>query len=647
MSPPDPLLNKDDFLNSSWQDVVINSGDRGWLDYWQAFRKKAQVAETQGNVREKNVFELLARITFSVIPPDGKSEEHPLEVFETLSQAELNFLFEIVHEISDSRFSELTARIADILWIKKFPTNKCQEMAKLAIDSYLESAKFPNVQCWLRRFEPIQRAFCLAYQINDPAKKDKIFKYIEDVLDHHKEEDSLWLPAKLMELLVEKKLGDSSKYSALSEILANLAELNSDWEIAREYWELKAQWHRIEGNKSKEFESKMFAAETYVKQAEAIQRREAPSYSIASKLMESAYVAFRKIPDEKAKLRANQCHKILLKYQEQSSKELIAINFIYDSDQELQNRAREMVKNKDFPEALFSLVINIPLQKVSDLTLEAEEYLNNNPLTSSFPVTKKNLQGKTTAKQRQIDFNNPNNNPKEIQELIKFQKNQFSDKCCFYTTELIQPARQQINLEHNIHIKDLLFLVQDNSFVPSGREYLFAKGLYAGLMGDFFTSTHLLIPQIENSVRYLLWQKGIITSGLDDRGIQNEHNLNSTLYRSEIGQVFDEDVLFHLKCLLVEHSGCNLRNRMAHGLMDDQEFQSGIVEYLWWFTLRLCCLPMLNYQDKPEKFNSFLQLAGMFNDDPFFEEFEEAMANNRQQLEIEIANSEDEEISAA
>jgi hypothetical protein len=86
---------------------------------------------------------------------------------------------------------------------------------------------------------------------------------------------------------------------------------------------------------------------------------------------------------------------------------------------------------------------------------------------------------------------------------------------------------------------------------------------------------------------------------------------------------------------------------MAHGLIDDREFQPGVMSYLWWLTLRLCCLPMLNYREELEKSNSLLQFAGMFEDDPSFDEFVEAMANNRQQSEIEMANSQDEEISAA
>jgi hypothetical protein len=95
-----------------------------------------------------------------------------------------------------------------------------------------------------------------------------------------------------------------------------------------------------------------------------------------------------------------------------------------------------------------------------------------------------------------------------------------------------------------------------------------------------------------------MWRRGIITSGLNYSGVQNEHNLNSTLYRPEIASIFDENTLFDLKCLLVEHAGSNLRNRMAHGLISDSEFLSPLMSYMWWFTLRLCCLPILIHQQQ-------------------------------------------------
>jgi len=75
---------------------------------------------------------------------------------------------------------------------------------------------------------------------------------------------------------------------------------------------------------------------------------------------------------------------------------------------------------------------------------------------------------------------------------------------------------------------------------------------------------HLLILQLEESVRCVLWQSGIITSGFDDEGIQEEYNLNRMLtestYADPLNKMFGEDLIFDMRGLLVERFGANLRN---------------------------------------------------------------------------------------
>ncbi len=206
-------------------------------------------------------------------------------------------------------------------------------------------------------------------------------------------------------------------------------------------------------------------------------------------------------------------------------------------------------------------------------------------------------------------------------------------------TTIIEPARKQINLEHSVQLKDFLPIVENNPFVPPERVHLFAKGLYAGLTGDFYTSTHILIPQIENSIRYLLERKGVVTSGYDAQGIQKEYNLNKILDRPEIKDIFDEDTLFDLRGLLVEHSRSNLRNLMAHGLLDDEAFSHPLMSYLWWVTLRRCC-SLFTYKQQVDVSDPWVKYAGMFKDDPLFDDFVESMAAHRREVNEQVAAQE-------
>src|SRR5207253_8393936 len=121
---------------------------------------------------------------------------------------------------------------------------------------------------------------------------------------------------------------------------------------------------------------------------------------------------------------------------------------------------------------------------------------------------------------------------------------------------------------HHIRMDDLEQIVVDSPFIPSGREFFFAKGLYAGLMGDYVVAAHLLIPQIENSIRHVLALHGAITSGFSRQDIQNHYDLNRVLtdagLEEKLTKIFGEDLVFELKGLLVQHFGANLRNEIAH-----------------------------------------------------------------------------------
>jgi len=625
-----PPLTKDDFINSHWQDVVNSSDRKGCLTYNSAFWKKAQEAKEAGKIREQAVFEILAVVTSAAIKPES-TEEFFAEVFQNLTDEHLDFLAEIAPEISDP---ELQARVADILWVRR----RDYRMAQLAVTAYLQSAKqLENPEKWTCCFDRIERALRLARRIK--YQDETVVEHIEAVLDRYNGEDPLWLSAKLMELLQEYRLGAPTKYADLAEKAATLAESAHDWRKARACWEIKARWHLLEKDREKELAASMLAAETYVKEAKDALYRTPPSYLVASRFMQQAVEAFRSIRGTKeetadAKIRAEEVHKLLLQYQEESRKELGTISQESDISKEVE-QAKACVRGKKFQDALFSLALLGAPTKVSHLRQEVQEIAQDCALYSLIPMVTINEMGKVVTQRPSSVLSS---DPDEAEAATRFEMNR---NAIYYQTlqaqAYIEPARSQINLEHSGKINDLLPIVSNSPFVPTGREYLFAKGLYAGLTGDFFTSTHILIPQIENSIRYLLWQRGVITSGLDDSGVQNEHNLNSTLYRLEIASIFDEDTLFDLKCLLVEHSGSNLRNRMAHGLINDSEFLSPLMSYLWWLTLRLCCLPILIHQQKVEQSDPWVKFAGMFKDDPLFDEFVQDIAAYRRELDAEVA----------
>lgn len=585
-STPLPLT-KDDFVNSDWQEIVNSSEKKECLSYWRGFWDKVKEASSANDDTNKRIYELLALVTHAAIKREPANNCFPSSI-DRISEDQLTFLPVIVTEISDP---ELQARVTDILWVRQ---NNYQ-MALLAIDAYLQSATIlESPEHWPPCVDRIGRAFYLSQKLNH--KQQKVIDHIESVLDKYNGEDPLWLSTRLMEMLQSARIGSPTKYASLSEKAALSAEADHRWDKARRLWHIRAVWHRMDGDRQSEFSASMRECETFVAQAEHILQQKTPLYSLASVHLEKAVAGFRSIRGTEAETapareRAKEVHKMLLTYQENIPGELIPISEEIDISVFVE-KARDAVRGKTLQDAFFALTAgNIPVNMVrleSEVRRQASEFI----LSNMFPIRIYNGMGKVVATQPgSIDSSDLEESKKAV--LFKM----YQDAILHHdiaVKSFIEPAREQIVLEHNVSIQDILFLITPSAFIPPGREYSFAKGIHAGLEGDFLVSAQILIPQIENSIRYIMWQRKIITSGLDDRGIQNEHSLNSILDREEVITIFNENTLFDLRGILIEHSGSNLRNRMAHGLIDDHEFYSStVVRYLWWLSLRLCYLPVL------------------------------------------------------
>ncbi|MGR3177409.1 MAG: DUF4209 domain-containing protein [Candidatus Anammoxibacter sp.] len=580
-------LTKDDLNNSGWQEIIEKCNDKECHVYSAVFFEKAKEFENKKDHRNQEVFAILGGITSLMLKPESLSEPYqPVIVLKDSRSAIIddfpndiiNFLSEILDDISDA---EIRARIADVVWLRK----RDYKAAEIAINSLIESAtKLEDKENWTQFTDRIERALRLALQLWHKGNLfNKIITLIESILKKYDGNDPSFLSHKLMELLLETHEGDPTFYASLAERIAKRAEQEINYGRARHYWEVQAAWHKLTNDNNSERDALKNAAETYVKYAES-----ADSNMVAFTHLQKAIEAYRRVGGHKGKI--EELHRSLLDYQKKALTEMKTISSrAIDISDEIR-KSVERVKGKSFHDALFELALMVPSPSVYELRKEVKESAEKHPIRHLTNRVKVNEQGKVTSKASNIF----SNDQEEVEQA--FRDNMFSQSICHHqisTQIIIEPVRKQITLEHNIRLHDFHPIVSNNPFVPQGREHLFALGLKAGIEGDFEISMHLLIPQIENSVRHLLTQSGQITSGINSNGIQDERSLNTTLYLPEIQNVFDENTLFDLQGLLVERFGANLRNLMAHGLMSHQSFYSAEIPYLWCLVLKLCCIPII------------------------------------------------------
>lgn len=322
-----------------------------------------------------------------------------------------------------------------------------------------------------------------------------------------------------------------------------------------------------------------------MKEAEIILARENPSYMLASSQILSAIEAHRRVRGKNERI--EELHRLLLTYQEQSVDELQSISSekIYISN--YIEEAEKLVEGKDKEKAIFQLGLIGGVPQKNALRSQVEKSSEKYFLQNFFSSVSINESGKIIKRHPSMI----SGNQEEVEAAIKVEMYKNAQYYhLIHTQGLVEPARRKIIFEHSIRLKDVFDLVENNPFVPYGREIIFAEGLLKGFYGEFLVSAHLLIPQLENSIRHILYESGEIVSSLDSEGVQDEKNLNSLLFVPKFEELISEDIAFDLQGLLVERSGSNLRNKIAHGLMSYENFFSSELTYLWWLTLHLCCI---------------------------------------------------------
>jgi hypothetical protein len=119
-----------------------------------------------------------------------------------------------------------------------------------------------------------------------------------------------------------------------------------------------------------------------------------------------------------------------------------------------------------------------------------------------------------------------------------------------------------------VFFNDILELVKDIPFIPIGYEITFAKGIHYFLQGKIIEASHLLVPQIEGSLRNLLNQYE--TTNIINKNGSEEFAINiANLLKKCVEQKnFPTDLAWILEIYLISKP-INLRAYIAHGRIGD------------------------------------------------------------------------------
>lgn len=561
-----------------------------------AYRDAATAATAEGKDREARVYGLLASVMQMHFKPEDRSEPYgPMFVFEDrrgvipddLRGEQSRVFADIAPRLKNPG---LRALLSDIAWIND---RRRAESAQLAIGSFSEAVRLVAEGKAESYFDDGRAASHEAAEVLRRACQ------IASATGW-KEPEAGALRALIASMTnVAADGGDADGYLSLGTLNADygvsaLADIASRAEVLaqtdglfpetlRHLWELAARAHRLERKDAESNRCLVMAAECYVSMAAATGFKGI----VAASWLMNAIEALRRIPGTKE--RREELRAKLREAQASISDEMGVISTELDVSA-IVDHARKSVQGLTFARALAEFAQLDASPESDALRKEALEQAGKYPLSSMMPMAMHDGEGKLVAKSPGL-FGGVEVGDEGLRHLIARHESFRRD---LTVTGAIEPARRLINAEHPLHVRHLRPLAEMSPFVPAGHEEFFALGFARFFGGDVISALHILVPQLENSLRYVLKQAAVDPSSIKNDMTQTNRTLSVMLEkdRATLEAIFGPAIVLEIENLFDFDGGPALRHQLAHGLLSAAACRHGDAIYACWFVFRLCVLPL-------------------------------------------------------
>ena len=251
----------------------------------------------------------------------------------------------------------------------------------------------------------------------------------------------------------------------------------------------------------------------------------------------------------------------------------------------------KIFENITLPDALLQFARLSKSPSLEELKEEALEGIRNSPLMAMMKSSYFDHEGKIVAEAPGASLTGEPSDEwlkKTFSENHKFQRH-------VVVAGKIEPARMTIENNYPLSERHFNAIAQYSPFIPAPQRYTFALGFARFMQGDFVSAAHLLVPQVENSIRYVLKSRIQDFSKIKHDMLQEDRALSDIVdkFRSELEQIFTAPVVNEIDLLFVYRPGPALRHEFAHGKIASGYCYHPDIIYACWLIYRLCCLPLM------------------------------------------------------
>lgn len=569
--------------NDDWIEALVESGPGCWNVQQPLYDRVRALPEAE---RKEGLLRLVADVAALVLEPTDRVPLRPRvpsiqRPVDEITSDELDELERIVNRAP----ADLRARIHDVVWAHR----RGEELGHAVVRAYCDAARelahggvdvLDTPASRLERAQHVARM--MRWREGDDETRALLLELLRDPSlrpEHHlglAEIASAFGPS------VATEAAELIEGIGTLALAANERREAADWDWARRALQVAADAFVAAGDLEKARLVRLRRAESFLQHAAWLEARPGTTGFMRAALVEDAVHAFRRANADRDVIEA--AVRQLRAVQKASTAEFKTVLSETIDIREEATAAIRAVSGKSFRDALHALVRLHRPPPVQGLREHAAEAASTFVVQFLIPVRRIDAEGRTVATQSVAidDRSDAALRPSMLEHAALTRK--------LAVEALIIPAVQRIALEHSATFSEWTAVLEDCHLVQPARAQSLATGLRAGLHFDQLVAVPVLVPQLEHLLRLIVLSRGGITVAMAEDSTQKEVMISSLLAKKELADALGADWVFDLTALLVDAGTGNLRNTIAHGMLDDRGIYGVDGFYLWYTVLRMLLL---------------------------------------------------------
>jgi hypothetical protein len=562
--------------------------------------RAATAAEEAGDVRQLRVLRLMAMLLGmhlrsesegDPLGPQWRGPDSRLAIPDDFRGAQAEVLAQIAPTLEHPT---VRARVADVAY-----ESGLRRAGRIAIDAYCDlSSRLIDMRADAtsdkaqNRVLDVTDPLCRAFQINARVAKkgtvlDRLAETARRAYTFALNVRGYVAFTEIGRLLLSHRLIDPAELASQAETLAASAPAK-DYRLAvKGAWLLTAEAHELAGNTEASRAASIQAIENTLGMKDDVTASAAKAHWVKSAIRE--YRGLGGCHDQIAALKT-----LMRELQDASLDEFQMVHTKLPGIREMRDATAEMFAACALSDGLLAILQFIEPEDPEKQKAEALRLSRFSPISSMFSTSHSDDQGRTVAEGPAL----LDDEPSEAwfkEHCIR----QAGPRRLYMVRGRIEPVRQTLQERFSIQERHMLAIVAHSDFVPAGHHHIYAIGLARLWQGDYATAASLLIPQLENSLRYVLQLVGRDSSKIEEDGIQGDRPLNVLLThcRADLEEVLGPAMVWEIDALFNFRPGPALRHELAHGKLHWNAFYSVEAITACWLIYYLLVIPTQDLWD--------------------------------------------------